>query len=242
MNFVHLNKQPITQTLEPEYTVSSVIGMKYKDGVIIASDTLLLHGSTRKYMNVDDRIQELTPRTIIGFSGEYSDFQESFRELNELVLEDSLQGPSYLGPKELTHYLSSVHYYKRNQMDPYLNNVIIGGFDWDGELMLMNVDSFGTLLNANYFTTSYSHYFCNAIFASDYPEDYTTLTKEKAIEILKKCFEVLFYRQKTAGDTIVFKTLEKKGADIVCEGGKFKIESKWDYEGFKHSRGTFIAC
>ncbi|MCQ2817203.1 MAG: hypothetical protein MJ252_08060 [archaeon] len=245
MNFVHSVKEPITHSTEVDYAASSVIGLKYKDGIIIASDTNLSYGSMIRFRKINDRIQQITPRTLIGFSGEYSDFQESLRELNEMILSDTLHGRPYLGPKELTHYLSSVHYSKRNDMDPYLNSIIIGGYDWNGELILSSIDSFGTLLKGNYFTTSYSSYFSHAILREEYPEDPSTLTKEKAMDIIKKCFEVLFYRQKTAGDIILFKNLIQKGDNqFACEEETIKLNTKWEFDGYKNfsNEQYYLTC
>ena len=235
MNFVHIEKSPITHTTDPIYVGSSIIGMKYKDGIMIASDLNLSYGTMIRFRKINDRVQQITPRTIIGFSGEYSDFQESLRELNELILEDNLQGRPYLGPKELTNYLATVHYDKRNEMDPYLNSVIIGGYDWNGEMRLNSIDQFGTLLSGNYFTTSYSSYFSHAILREEYPQDPNELTKEKAIDIIKKCFSVLFYRQKTAGDEILIKCLEKKGNEqFQCDEQIVKLVTNWDFDEMKN--------
>ena len=86
MNFAmsKQNKEPITHTTTPIYVGSSVIGMKYKDGIIIASDTRLNYGGMCKMMSVEDRVQQLTPRTVMGYSGEYSDLQETTRMLKEM--------------------------------------------------------------------------------------------------------------------------------------------------------------
>ena len=179
MNFAMSQKEPITHTTSPIYVGSSVIGMKYNNGVIIATDTRLNYGSMCKEVDIQDRIQQLTPRTIIGYSGEYSDLQETSRQLHALTLSDTLEGNPCFGPVELSNYLASLHYYKRNKMNPYLNSVVIGGVDWNGDLVLMNIDPFGTLLQANYFTTSMAHYFCNAIIKPNYPKDLNEMTKEK---------------------------------------------------------------
>ena len=65
MNFAMSQKEPITHTTSPIYVGSSVIGMRYNNGVIIATDTRLNYGSMCKEVDIQDRIQQLTPRTII---------------------------------------------------------------------------------------------------------------------------------------------------------------------------------
>ena len=58
------------------------------------------------------------------------------------------------------------------------------------------------------------------------------LPKEQAINLLKKCFEVLFYRDSKAGDVIQFTALEKIDNKIKKESGIFKLETKWEYKQF----------
>lgn len=246
MNFAmsKQNKEPITHTTTPIYVGSSVIGMKYKDGIIIASDTRLNYGGMCKMMSVEDRVQQLTPRTVMGYSGEYSDLQETTRMLKEMILNDTLEGTPTLGPTELANYLAAVHYYRRNKMNPFLNSVITGGVDWNGDIVLMNIDPYGTLLQANYFTTAMSHYFCNAIIAPQYPKDPNEMTKEKALDLLKNCFEVLFYRDISAGNVIKYSTLEKVNNDLKYEEGKFTVDSKWGYDKFKNqaNENRYLTC
>lgn len=239
MNFAReTNKEPVTHTTSPVYVGGSVIGIKFKNGVIIASDTRVNYGSLCKLMAVEERVQLITNRTVIGYSGEYSDLQETSRILKELVLTDTLNSnmKDYLGPEELASYLASIHGYKRRKMNPYLNSVVAGGINWEGEPVLMNIDPFGTFLTGNYFTTSMGHYFCNAIIAPQYPNNPKELTKEKALDIIKQCFEVLFYRVSQSGNVVKFATLEVDEHDknkITFDEGKIELKTKWDYSGFK---------
>ena len=244
MNFAMSQKEPITHTTSPIYVGSSVIGMRYNNGVIIATDTRLNYGSMCKEDDIQARIQQLTPRTIIGYSGEYSDLQETSRQLHALTLSDTLEGNPCFGPVELSNYLASLHYYKRNKMNPYLNSVVIGGVDWNGDLVLMNIDPFGTLLQAHYFTTSMAHYFCNSIIKPNYPKDLNEMTKEKAMTLLNQCFEVLFYRHTMAGNVIKYATIEKEGDQIKYDEGKFTVESKWNYDKFKNQANEkhYLTC
>ena len=162
MNFAMCkNTEPIKNSQSVVYSGSSVIGLKYNNGVIIASDTLMCYGGSLSLMHSRERIKVLNERTVIGYSGEFSDMQETSRILNELILEDQLETNrnGVMGPVELGHYLSSLHYYQRNRLDPYLNSAIVGGIDFNGDVVLMQVDPFGTFLTGNYFTTAFANYF-----------------------------------------------------------------------------------
>ena len=236
MNFA-MNKleDPIKHSQSVIYSGSSVIGLKYNKGIIIACDTRMSYGSSLSLVSTNERIKALNKRTLIGYSGEFSDMQETSRILNELILEDQLEtnGKDTKGPVELGHYLSSLHYRKRNNLDPYLNSAIVGGIDFNGDIVLMQVDPFGTFLTANYFTTAFANYFACSLLRNNYPKNPKDLTKDKALDLIMKCFEVLFYRDCNAGDTIQFKVMEKDNNGVPnIESGVYKLKTKWEYKQF----------
>lgn len=241
MNFAMNKKEdfsPIKQTLDPIYVGSSVIGIKFDKGIIIACDVRLNYGHLCKHMDVEGRLLRLTERTIFGYSGEYSDTQETSRILKSMILDDQLSSGenSFLGPVELTNYLAELHYYQRNRMNPFLNSIVSGGINWNGEPVLLNIDQFGTLLTGNYFTTSMSHYFCNAILREDYGKDPKSVNLDKALVIIKKCFEVMLYRHLLAGNVIKYMVMktEDGGKTIQFEENKFEVTGKWDYNMWKN--------
>ena len=236
MNFA-MNKleDPIKHSTSVVYSGSSVIGLKYNKGIIIACDTRMCYGSSLSLVSSKERIKALNKRTLIGYSGEFSDMQETSRILNELILEDQLETNrnGVMGPVELGHYLSSLHYYQRNRLDPYLNSAIVGGIDFNGDVVLMQVDPFGTFLTGNYFTTAFANYFACSLLRNEYPKNPNELTKEQAMNLIRKCFEVLFYRDSKAGDEIQYIVLEKVGNNqLKTEDGVFKLDTKWEYKQF----------
>ena len=236
MNFAMKKTQEgIKHSQSVDYSGSSVIGLKYNKGIIIACDTRMCYGRTLWLTSTKQRIKALNQRTLIGYSGEFSDLQETSRILGELILEDHLDtnGKDTLGPVELGNYLSSLHYSQRNRLDPYLNSAIVGGIDFNGDTVLMQIDPFGTFLSGNYFTTAFANYFACSLLRNEYPKNPNDLTKEKALELIMKCFEVLFYRDCNAGDTIQFSIMEKGDNNIPkVEEGTKKLESKWEYKQF----------
>lgn len=227
-------------TTSPIYVGSSVIGMRYKGGLIIACDTRINYGGLAKFLNIDDRIQQINANTLMGTSGEYSDFQEVVRILKEQALGDVLGSRSYLGPEEFTNYLSSIHYHKRTKMDPYWNYTVIGGIDWNGQPVLSNVDQFGTLLKGDYILVGMSQYFCHAIVAPEYPANYEDFTREQAVVLIEKCFETLFYRDTRAGNRIKFATMENVNGRVVYEEFQTELKTKWDYERFREQANEKI--
>lgn len=227
-------------TTTPIYIGSSVIGMKYRNGVVVATDTRLNYGSISKFFNVDDRIQRVNSNTLIASSGEYSDFQEVIRMLRELALEDKLDSKGFLGPNEIMNYLSTVHYAKRNKMNPFLNSTLIAGIGFDGKPTLSSIDQFGTLLTANYMPVGMAQYFCNSIIAPEYPANYEDFSRDQAIQLIQKCFEVLFYRDTRAGNNIKFGFLEKRDEGYEYHEAQIELKTQWNYERFRNQANERI--
>jgi len=236
MNFAGEKKY----TTSPVYVGSSVIGMKFRDGVIIACDTRINYGNFAKYQNIDDRVQRINANTMMSSSGEYSDFQEVVRLLKEAALTDVLGTRSYLGPEEITNYLSSMHYYKRSKGNPYWNHTVTGGLSSEGKPVLYSVDQYGTLLKSDYQLVGMAIYFCNSIIEPEYPVNYEDLSQEDALNILRKCFKVLFYRDTRAGNNIKFSIMKNHNGTVAYDELFEELQTEWDYERFRYQANEKI--
>merc|ERR1712137_602016 len=75
------------RTRRPIVTGTSILGIKYSNGVMLASDTLCSYGSMAKYKNAE-RLISVNSKTLIGGGGEYSDFQAITQLLKRNALED----------------------------------------------------------------------------------------------------------------------------------------------------------
>ena len=224
------NEMPKKMTTQPVHVGSSVIGIKYDKGVIIAGDDRINVYGYKKYINVC-RIAPVNQKTIMGSSGEYSDFQELNRLLVEKTNEDDLYNGSnsFLGPKEISNYLSYICYEKRSKMDPYWNTTIIGGLDDQNKPVLYSVDQFGTKYTADYLVSGFALYFAGPIIDKHLG---SSLSKQKALALLEDVFKVLFYRDASAGDRIYFGILEDVDGVPQFDLLKKKLETKWEYEMF----------
>lgn len=75
------------------------------------------------------RLQAVGDYTVIGASGDMSDFQYIQRLLDDIVVEEiAAQDGHELGPVEIHEYLSQVMYGRRTKLNPLWNSLIIGGF------------------------------------------------------------------------------------------------------------------
>lgn len=65
-------------------TGTSILGLRYKDGVMMAADTLASYGSLARFMDVR-RLHEVGNNTLLGASGDMSDFQYVKHELQKVM-------------------------------------------------------------------------------------------------------------------------------------------------------------
>jgi 20S proteasome subunit beta 7 len=67
-----------------------VVAIKYADGVMMASDTLASYGGMARFTNVV-RLHPVGHHTLIGCTGDLSDFDRVKEHLHELLIEDVCQ-------------------------------------------------------------------------------------------------------------------------------------------------------
>lgn len=75
---------PHTHTQAPAVTGTSVLGIKYKDGIMMATDTLASYGRLSKYRDTT-RLVSVGENTIVGAGGDISDFQHIKHVLESLT-------------------------------------------------------------------------------------------------------------------------------------------------------------
>lgn len=234
---LHNNDSFKKHTTTPTTTGSSIVAIKFDKGVVIAADTRMTQHGYKKYNDIT-RIAPVNKNTIMGCSGEYSDFQELNRILVEKAQDDELYDGvnSFIGPKELSHFLSFNCYQQRNKMNPYWNTTMIGGILDDGTPYLNSVDQFGTRYENCYLVSGFGLYFGGPILENSVPKDHTKITKEQAIDLIDKVFRVLFYRDSTAGNRIYYGIIEKNLQNTVeFNLVEKKLETNWEYDLFKKS-------
>jgi len=225
---------PKQQTTRPITTGTSVIGLVYDGGVMLAADTLLSYGSmaksftTPRIMKIDDASQ-----ILIGASGEYSDLQEIIMKVKALALEESatssiesIYTSRTLRPKQLWNYLRAVMYQKRSKMTPYWNDLVIGGYDTQTQqLFLGTVDKLGTTLESNLVATGFGSYLAMPLLREKWTP---SITEGEARALLEDCMKVLFYRDCRASNRIVIAKCTNDGECLVSEPYNLDTNDAWN--------------
>lgn len=222
---------PSRRTTDPVTTGTSVLAVKYKDGIMVAGDTLVSYGSMARYFDLD-RVLPLGKYTLIGGTGDYSDFQYIMKFLEELITEDQIaEDGSLLFPHSIHSYLTRVMYQRRNKFDPLYNRIVVGGFR-DGTSYLGMSDLRGLSYEGDFIATGYGDYIAKPLLRKHWRPD---LTYEQAKHLLESCLRVLYYRDARAHNQITLGVVTQDGPKV---SEPYVLDTDWSsgnilYSGFK---------
>ncbi|KTW30132.1 hypothetical protein T552_00610 [Pneumocystis carinii B80] len=235
-----LNEQnSFNRTLKPILTGSSVLGLKFKDGVMLAADNLASYGSLAKYNDVE-RIFSFE-KTIIGVSGEISDFQYIKRLIHSFVIkEKNYEDGHFPSSSHIYEYLTHVLYKRRTKLDPLLNSCIVAGLDPENvsicvprsfcgqsEFFLGYVDFLGVTYSAPCIATGYGAYIAIPLLreATD-DERYTQLSREDARKVIDNCMRVLYCRDSRSVNKFSVATVTR---DSIVFDTNQSVDTYWNF-------------
>eukprot|EP01105_Mastigella_eilhardi_P007426 TRINITY_DN1887_c0_g1_i1.p1 TRINITY_DN1887_c0_g1~~TRINITY_DN1887_c0_g1_i1.p1 ORF type:complete len:256 (-),score=61.20 TRINITY_DN1887_c0_g1_i1:60-755(-) len=220
---MQMNNGGRTQTLEPIVTGASVLAVKYKDGVMVAADTLGSYGSLARFMHME-RIKPVGMHTIVAASGEMSDFQQIMTYLEELVRNDVCIDDGFMiQSRELWNYLNRILYNRRSRVDPLWNDLIMIGWN-AGKPFLGALDKLGTAFEDNYAATGYGMYLALPLLRAGWRED---LTHDQAKALIEACMTVLVLRDARALNHIQIGTVTQEGVE-VSKPYELNTQGRWD--------------
>lgn len=216
---------PTTHTRQPIVTGSSVLAVKYDKGVMIAADTLASYGSLARYKDVR-RIIKVGDRTIMGASGEMSDFQAIQSMMDNQYQSDLNEDDGYTrSPSEVHNYMRAVMYQRRNKMNPLWNQLVVGGFS-DGKPYLGFVDMIGTSFEEDFLATGFGGYLALPIIRERWRAD---MTETEARKLLEDCLRVCFYRDCRSSSRILVAKATAEGTEIM---EPYEVGTDWNVANF----------
>jgi len=216
--------EPLQHTQNPIVTGSSVIALKYKDGVMMGADTLCSYGSQARYKNAC-RMKKLGVYTLLGESGEFSDFQYLGNLCDELDREDWLNEDNCrMGPKEYASYVGRVMYNRRSKFNPLFNQFIVAGVKKDQPSVLAYMDHQGTAFEEDYTATGFGMHLAMPLLRDEWRAD---LSEAEARALITKCLTVCFYRDCRAYPKVQISIANQAGTKIE---EPFLLDHKWDHD------------
>lgn len=123
----------------------------------MATHPSLRRGSSLKN-NLVERFSNFCPNMLFSASGDYSDYQQ----LSELLTKEWERQHLYgemgeANVKEFGSYLANLCYEKRNKIDPYIVESLIGGIQ-NNESYLACCDLYGNYYESDFIASSFARY------------------------------------------------------------------------------------
>jgi 20S proteasome subunit beta 7 len=185
---------------------------------------------------------------VVGFGGDVSDMQYLDRLLNAVSVRQNYESSAgastddehstQLSANNLYTYLSKVMYKRRSDFNPLWNQLLVAGLDDEGAPFLASVDLLGTTFSSPSLATGFGAHLAQPILRRYSPDEAASkeLTKEKAVEVVKECMKVLFYRDARSLDEYSIATVGKDGVDLQ---EKVKLEKQsWQFADRIKGYGT----
>ncbi|PGG96637.1 hypothetical protein AJ79_09510 [Helicocarpus griseus UAMH5409] len=225
---------PHTHTQSPAVTGTSVIAVKFNGGVAIAADNLASYGSLARFTDIK-RLRPFDNNAVVGFGGDVSDMQYIDRLLTSLDIKEdySTYGHS-LNAQNLHTYLSKVMYKRRSDFNPLWNNILVAGFDGEGQPFLSSVDLLGNTYSAPSLATGFGAHLAIPILRRLFPEEQPLeqVKEEHAVDALKQCLKVLFYRDARSTDRYSIAVVKEDGV-VIKEDERLEKQSWAFAEGIR---------
>ncbi|PTD12349.1 Proteasome subunit beta type-7 [Fusarium culmorum] len=209
---------PKQNTQQPIVTGTSVIAVKFKDGVVIAADNLASYGSLARFTDVK-RLRPFADSSVVGFSGDISDMQYLDRHLIELSLDEAYTSPMLPVSTPQTFIAISQSF---STAAPFL----------------AAADLLGSTYSAPSLATGFGAMLAQPIMRRHVPDEEASqnLDKEGAINIIKECMKVLYYRDARSLDSYSMAVVTKEGVEIN-EGLQLEAQS-WAFAERIRGYGT----
>ncbi|KWU46692.1 20S proteasome subunit beta 7, partial [Rhodotorula sp. JG-1b] len=233
--------QGVQRTQQPIVTGTSVLGLKFKDGVMLAADCLASYGSLARFKDIR-RLYKVSESTMIGASGDMADFQQVKHMLQGLMTDEIITEDGHeLSTSQIFEYLSNVMYARRNKFDPYWNALLVAGVE-NGEPFLAHVDLLGVTYSSPSIATGFGMHLAQPLLRKALddlgPDGEKSLSEDDARKILENAMRVLFYRDARSLNKFQIATVK---ADGVVIGEPQEAETSWSFaEGLRGCTSTTL--
>lgn len=202
--------------------MDSTIGIKYKGGVVFATDQNVGRSIVHYQRNMDKIIQ-LTSHSLMACSGPNADVTNftEFVSKNIALYEISHDGVK-LSTAAQANFARTELAKAIRKGGAFEVNALLGGYDAKtGESDLYFLDYLGTLHKVNFGCQGYASYFVSSTMDREYKEGTNGemyLDEEAAISIMDKCIHALQERMLINQSNFIVKAVDKDGVRVVKFG------------------------
>lgn len=152
-----------------------------------------------------------------------SDMQYIDRHLTDLAITEAYADTSpdaaahpRLNAANLHRYLAKLLYRRRSKFDPLWNHLLVAGLDNAGKPFLAAADLLGTTYSAPSLATGYGAMLAQPIMRRLAPDDESAakLSRDEAVDAVKECMKVLFYRDARSMDKYSIAVVTEHGVEL----------------------------
>jgi proteasome beta subunit len=188
-----------------ESSGTTIVAIKFKDGVLIASDRQTTAGMM-VYHKKTQKLYQITDNILMGAAGLVGDIQALVKILQANLKLKYLRSKNEPTAEEAASFLSTLmNYYK---WFPFFSEVIIVGKDND-DYNIYSIDEAGGLEKFDNFTSTGSGMvFALGVLETEYKEN---MDEEEAKELAKRAIMAAIKRDLGSGYGIEIWTLTKEG-------------------------------
>lgn len=194
----------------PIVTGTSVLGIQFDGGVLIAADLLGSYGSMSQFRNLP-RVFKVNDVTVFGGSGDQADLQFMREVIEQKTNTDHCLNDGYvLKPKALYSWCTRVLYNRRSNMDPLWSRLVIAGYQ-DEKPFLGCVDLLGKAYEGTCIATGFGNYLAVPIMREFLEKNNNKITESQARDVIDRCMKLLYFRDGRAYDRYSMAIVTKDG-------------------------------
>ena len=188
------------------------------------------------------RLRPFNKTTVLGIGGDVSDMQYLDRLLNSLDITENYGSSGHtLHAKNIHTYLSKVMYKRRSDINPLWNQLIVAGLDGNDKPFLSSVDLLGTTFSAPTLATGYGAQLAQPLLRKLVEDEAAveSISQDRAVEAVKECMKVLFYRDARSLDTYSIAIITKGDGVELKEDARLEGQS-WAFAETIRGYGTQV--
>jgi len=163
-------------------------------------------------------------------------------DLNVRMNYQSSDPENMLDAKNVHTYIAKVMYKRRSDFNPLWNHILVAGLDHEDKPFLASADLLGTTFAAPTLATGFGAHLAQPILRRRVPDEKASkeVTREEAVDLVKECMKVLFYRDARSLDNYSIAVVEK-GQKVVDLKQDEKLENQsWAFAEVVKGYGTQV--
>ncbi|EDW36933.1 GL25789 [Drosophila persimilis] len=210
---------------------SSVIGIRYDKGVLIAADTTVFEGSVPRYQDVD-RIFKINKQIIMGGGGNFHDVQMYRRTIGKQISSDRIYQDGFeMKPKSLALWLMNTTNARRLALDATNVELVVAGMQPDEGPYLATIGRPEGISDGYVAATGPARQTVISLVRDKKPKE-RSFTEKEAICLIRTCMEKLQCNDACALPQYTMGVCTAQDCHIE---GPYKVNEDWTFA--RHKKG-----